>query len=116
VSPAQAGRIVRRLVAADGTVRDDVGAAVVAGLSRSELKVLLGSLRRDLRRRSVVVEVAGTEAPARQAAERRYAGASVDVHPNPGMGAGIRYRAGDDIVDASVRGAIRRIIAELGST
>jgi hypothetical protein len=60
--------------------------------------------------------VAGDAAPARRAAELRYAGRSVDVHANPGMGAGIRYRAGDDIVDASVRGAIRKIIAELGST
>jgi hypothetical protein len=107
---------VRRLVADDGSVRDDLGGEVIQVLSRSELKVLLGALHRELRRRSVVVEVAGTEAPARRAAERRYAGRTVDVHPNPGMGAGIRYRAGDDIVDASVRGAIRKIIAELGST
>ena len=116
MSPAEAGRVVRRLVAEDGAVRDDVAREVIRSLSRSQLKEVLGALRRDVRRRSVVVEVAGQESPARDAASRSFAGRPLEVRPNPGLGAGVRFRAGDDIVDASVRGAIRRIIAELEQT
>jgi hypothetical protein len=116
VSPSAARRLVGLALAEDGTVRDDAAVELLRLLSRSDLKAVLGALRRELRRRTVVVEVAGDVAPARRAAEESFAGRSVDAWPNPGLGAGVRFRAGDDIVDASVRGAIRRIIAELGST
>lgn len=105
--------MVRRFLAEDGSVRDDVAAEITRSLSRSQLKAVLGALHRELRRRSVVVEVAGEEAPARSAAARAFSGRPLEVRPNPGLGAGVRFRAGDDIVDASVRGAIRKIIAEL---
>jgi hypothetical protein len=116
VSPAAARRLIGRALAEDGSVRDDLAAGIVGSLSRSQLKAVLGALRRELRRRTVVIEVAGDVAPARQSAQESFSGRSVEAWANPGLGAGVRFRAGDDIVDASVRGAIRRIIAELEKT
>jgi F0F1-type ATP synthase delta subunit len=47
---------------------------------------------------------------------RQYPGRPVAVADDPLLGAGLQVQAGDDIVDASVRGIIRKIIVELGST
>jgi F0F1-type ATP synthase delta subunit len=44
---------------------------------------------------------------------RRYPGRAVGINRDESLGAGMRLRAGDDIVDASVRGYIRDIIEKL---
>jgi len=96
-------------------VRDEVAALLLRLMSRSQLKAFVGALRREQRRRTVSVEIAGDAGPAGRSVAERYPGRSVEVAQDPALGAGVRVRAGDDIVDASVRGIIRKIIAELGT-
>ncbi len=116
MTPAQAGRLVRRALSEDGSVREETAAGLLGVLSRSQLKAMAAALRRELRRRTVLVQVAGEADPVRQAAARRFPGRELDVASDPSLGAGVRVRTGDDVVDASVQGAIRRIITELGGT
>ena len=99
-----------------GDVRDDVAAMLLQSLSRSELKDFLAALRRELHRRHISVDVAGDPTVAGNAAAGRYPGREVDVERDERLGAGLRISAGDDIVDASVRGYVRKIIEELGGT
>jgi hypothetical protein len=116
VSPAAtAKRLVRGALAEDGTVRDEVAALLLRLMSRSQMKAFVGALRREQRRRTVSVEIAGDVGPAGRSVAERYPGRSVEVAQDSALGAGVRVRAGDDIVDASVRGIIRKIIAELGT-
>jgi hypothetical protein len=114
-SAAAMRRLVRGAFLEDGTVADDVAALLLQLRSRAELKAFLAAVKRDQRRRSVSVQIAGQEAPVRLAVEARYPGRPVDVAAEPALGAGMLVRAGDDIVDGSVRGIIRKIIAELGA-
>lgn len=117
MSPASAmRRLVRGAFSEDGTVAEDVAELVLRLSSRAQLKAFLAAARREQKKRSVSVQIAGEEAPVRVAVEERYPGRPVDVASDPALGAGVLVRAGDDIVDASVRGIIRKIIAELGST
>jgi hypothetical protein len=116
VSPAAAvRRLVRGAFSADGTVHDDVAALLLQLSSRVQLKAFLAAMRREQKKRSVSVQIDGEQAPTLLAVEERYPGRPVDIAADPTLGAGLRVRAGDDIVDASVRGIIRKIIAELGT-
>ncbi len=108
--------LVRRTLTDDGSVRDDVASLLMELQSRSQLKAFLAALRREIKRRTVFVKVAGDPAPAQRTVAERFPGRAVDVAPDASLGAGVRVSAGDDIVDASVHGTIQRIIAELGST
>ena len=52
--------------------------------------------------------------PARRAAVTRGASQrALEVTVDEGLGAGVRLRDGDDIIDASVHGYVERIIEEL---
>ncbi|MGA2976947.1 MAG: F0F1 ATP synthase subunit delta [Spirochaetia bacterium] len=107
-------RLVRLALDPNGGVREDVAAQIVRGLSRSQLKQFLSSLRRELARRRVSVGMAGEAGAEVDAAmARRYPGRAVGINRDESLGAGMRLRAGDDIVDASVRGYIRDIIEKL---
>ena len=100
-----------------GEVRDDLALLLLEHLTRAELKGLLAALRRELKRRRVTVEIAGDPGPAAgEAMARRYPGRTIEIGRNESLGAGLRISAGDDIVDASMRGYIRQIIEELGGT
>jgi hypothetical protein len=117
MSPAAAARtLVRRALTDEGTVRDDIAAMLLDRMSRSQLKAFAAVLRRELGRRTVTVTVAGDAGSARSEVGRQFPGRPVAVTDDPSLGAGLLVTAGDDIVDASVRGIIRKIIAELGST
>ena len=117
MSPAAAARaFVRQTLTPEGDVRDDVAALLLQSMSRSQLKSFAAALRRELGRRMVSVTVAGDGGAARSAVARQYPGRPLVVADDPALGAGLQVQAGDDIVDASVRGIIRKIIAELGST
>jgi F0F1-type ATP synthase delta subunit len=50
------------------------------------------------------------------AVEEQYPGRDVGVTTDESLGAGVRISAGDDIVDASIRGYIREIIGDLEGT
>jgi F0F1-type ATP synthase delta subunit len=112
---------VRRLIdlalGPDGEIREDIAAQVLQDLSRSDLKRFLSALRRELKQRRVFVTLAGSpSAGMEEAISGSYGGRALSVERDETMGAGVRVRAGDDIVDASVRGYIRDIIEKLEGT
>ncbi|HEY9593456.1 MAG TPA: hypothetical protein VHE79_03205 [Spirochaetia bacterium] len=110
-------RLVGLVLGDDGEIRDDVARRLLAELSRSELKRFNAALQRELARRRVSVVTAG-EAPesVRRVVGERYPGREIDLARDEFLGAGLRVRAGDDIVDASIRGYIRGIIEKLEGT
>jgi hypothetical protein len=108
-------RLVRGAFSEDGTVPDEVARLLLQLSSRVQLKGFLAAMRREQVRRSVSVRIDGEQGPARAAVAERYPGRPLDVSADRSLGAGLRVRAGDDIVDASVSGIIRKIIAELGA-
>ncbi len=110
-------RLVALVLSPDGEVDEQAAASLLSGFTRAQLKAFLAALRRELRRRQVMVEVAGGDGSAvREAIGARYPGRPVQVTREEGLGAGVRVSAGDDIVDASIQGYIRGIIEKLGST
>jgi F0F1-type ATP synthase delta subunit len=100
-----------------GDVTDGIAAMLLERLSRSQLKEFLAALRRELKRRHVYVSVAGEPGSAVSGAvAERFPGRELDLSRDDSLGGGVRISAGDDIVDASMRGYIRQIIEELGGT
>jgi hypothetical protein len=109
-------RLVALALSPDGQVNDEVAAQLLA-LPRSELKRFLVAFRLELRKRIVVVAVAGSPGTALgEAVARAYPGRRLDVETDEALGAGVKVSVGDDVVDASVHGYIREMIEELGST
>jgi F0F1-type ATP synthase delta subunit len=110
-------RLVDLAFSPDGTVREEIAGRILRDLSRSELKRFLTTLTREMARRRVDVALAGkaTAAVGSTVADR-YPGREVEVTQDELLGAGVRVRAGDDIVDASIRGYIRGIIEKLEGT
>lgn len=110
-------RLVALALAPDGQVNDVVAAELLSQLSRSDLKRFLAAFRLELKKRVVLVAVAGRPGAALdEAIARAYPGRRLDVETDEALGAGVKVSAGDDIVDASVHGYIREMIEELGST
>jgi F0F1-type ATP synthase delta subunit len=112
---------VKRLVAlaltAEGEVREEVASQLLQNLSRSQLKEFLAALRGEMKRRQVHITLAGKADDAAGASlEKSYPGRELTLVQDAALGAGVRISAGDDIVDASMRGYIREIIEELGGT
>jgi hypothetical protein len=112
---------VKRLVALaltpEGEVRDEVASRLLELLSRSQLKEFLAALRRELKRRQVHATLAGrVDAEVGISLAQSYPGRELTVAQDASLGGGVRISAGDDIVDASMRGYIREIIEELGGT
>jgi hypothetical protein len=110
-------RLVDVVLGPDGDIRDDVAERVLESLSRSDLKRFLAALRRELKQRRVFVTLAGDAAAGMDASiSGSYGGRALSIERDETMGAGVRVRAGDDIIDASVRGYIRDIIEKLEGT
>jgi F0F1-type ATP synthase delta subunit len=112
---------VKRLVALaltpEGEVREEVAARLLESLSRSQLKEFLAALRREMKRRQVHVTLAGeASATVGHSLAKSYPGRELTLAQDAALGGGVRIAAGDDIVDASMRGYIREIIEELGGT
>jgi F0F1-type ATP synthase delta subunit len=112
---------VKRLVALaftpEGEVRDEVASSLLEQLSRSQLKEFLAALLREMKRRQVHVTLAGeADAGVGDSLAKSYPGREVTLVQDAALGGGVRISAGDDIVDASMRGYIREIIEELGGT
>jgi hypothetical protein len=110
-------RLVALALGENGEIRDDVARRILRDLPRSEMKRFLSALQRELAHRRVSVVTAG---PAPAAVTRvmaeRYPGREIDLARDEFLGAGLRVRAGDDVVDASIRGYIRGIIEKLEGT
>ena len=107
-------RLVQLSLGPDGEIRDEIAERLLRGLSRSETKRFIAALRRELARRRVAVTLAGRSPEGMDASlSGAYGGRALAVENDESMGAGVRVRAGDDIIDASVRGYIRDIIEKL---
>ena len=110
-------RLARLVLTADGQVNEQAASALLSGFTRSQLKEFLAALRREILQRKVSVEVAGDQGGAAGAAiAERFPGRAVEVVRQENLGGGVRLRAGDDIVDASIQGYIKGIIAKLEGT
>jgi hypothetical protein len=108
---------VRLALTPDGEVNEEVAAMLLDRLTRSQLKQFLVALRQELKRRRVYVTVAGKPDPSvAPAVGEQYPGRDIGVEQDETLGAGVRISAGDDIVDASIRGYIREIIGDLEGT
>jgi hypothetical protein len=110
-------RLAKLALGADGQVDQETATALLAGFTRAQLKEFLAALRREIRRRRISVEVAGEPGASVSAAmAERYPGRAVEVSRQESLGGGVRLRAGDDIVDASIQGYIKGIIEKLEGT
>lgn len=108
-------KLARMTFSADGEINEEVAAWVLANLSRSELKSYLAALRREMRRRRVYVALSGgKESDVSGQIGARYPGRELSVSRDDALGAGVRVSAGDDIVDASVKGYLRELLEEIG--
>lgn len=55
----------------------------------------------------------GTESEVSGAMSERYPGKELAVYRDDGLGAGVKISAGDDIVDASVKGYLKELLGEI---
>ncbi len=107
--------LVELTLAADGTVDERLMPAVLGQLSRSQLKEYLAGLRRKARALRVEVAVSGEPEPgARDALEQAFSGREVVMTRDEALGGGVKINAGDDVLDASVRGYLRATLGKLG--
>jgi hypothetical protein len=98
-------RLARLTLAAGGEVDEQLASFILGRLTRTELKEYLFELRRALGRRRVLVSVSGETAPALlEELEREFSGRQTVVSRDESLGGGVRLRAGDDVIDASVKG------------
>ena len=110
-------RLVALVLTPQGDVRDEAASRLLELLSRSQLKEFLAALLRELKRRQVHATLAGAaDAEVSTSLAKSYPGRELTVAQDASLGGGVRVSAGDDIVDASMRGYIREIIEELGGT
>ena len=110
-------RLARLVLTPDGQIDGQAASALLAGFTRAQLKAFLAALRREMTRRMVSVEVAGEPgASVGTAMAERFPGRAVEVVRQESLGGGIKLRAGDDIVDASIQGYIKGIIEKLEGT
>jgi hypothetical protein len=110
-------RLAKLLLTADGQVDEQAAASLLSGFTRAQLKDFLAALRREIMRQKVSVEVAGEPGGSVGAAmAERYPGRTVEVVRQEDLGGGVKLRAGDDIVDASIQGYIKGIIQKLEGT
>ena len=107
-------RLVELSFRADGELDDETVAFILQRLGRSDLKRYRDALLQVLRRRSVTVSLeGGTERDVDEALRGRFPSRQVDISRDPGLGAGVRVKAGDDVQDASVMGYVRNILSQL---
>jgi len=108
---------LRLVLTPDGEVNETAAGMVLEKLTRPQLKRLLVALRQELKRRRVYVTVGGEpDAAVAPAVGEQYPGRTIDIERDESLGGGVRISAGDDIMDASIRGYIRKIIGDLEAT
>ncbi|MFW5882822.1 MAG: F0F1 ATP synthase subunit delta [Verrucomicrobiota bacterium] len=107
---------------AEGTVDPERVSAVLAALKKSPprnykqvLKSYLYLVRREIARRTAIIEHAGPIDPEqvesiRQSMTQRYGyPITTETRPNPQLFAGLRVRIGDDVYDASALGRLAQL-------
>ncbi|HTP59294.1 MAG TPA: hypothetical protein VMM82_10275 [Spirochaetia bacterium] len=100
--------------ASNGEINEEVASWVLANLTRSQLKAYLSALRREMRRRRVYVAMSGgKESEVGGAIGERYPGRELALYRDDGLGAGVKVSAGDDIMDASVKGYLHELLEEI---
>ncbi len=100
---------------AQGEVNEEVVSSILENLTRSQLKSYLSALRREMRRRRVYVALSGgRESDVSGTIGERYPGKELSISRDDGLGAGVKVSAGDDIVDASVKGYLKELLEEIG--
>ncbi len=110
-------RLAQLTFTADGQINEEIAAWVLQNLSRSQLKSYLSALRREMRRRRVFVALSGgKESEVGGQIGERYPGKELSVYRDDALGAGVKVSAGDDIMDASVKGYLRKLLEEIGKT
>ncbi len=108
-------KLARLTFTEDGRINEEIAAFALQNLSRSQLKSYLSALRREMRRRRVYVALSGgTESEVSSQVGEQYPGKELSISRDDGLGAGVRVSAGDDIVDASVKGYLRELLEEIG--
>ena len=86
-------RLVALVLTADGQVNDSAAADVIAGLSRADLKKFLAALRTEMKKRIVVVAVAGKPGPTmEEVVAAAYPGRRLDVETDESLGAGVKVQ------------------------
>ena len=104
-------RLARALLDAPAQAGETAMREALSGLTRRELKGLLAALREEDGRRSVRVSVAlSADRPAAETLAPLYKGRAMEVSTDPSLGAGMVVAAGDDIIDASVKGMIHAAV------
>ena len=99
----------------EGMINEAVASQVLENLTRAQLKSYLAALRREMRRRRVYVALeGGRESEVSGPIGERYPGRELSIYRDQGLGAGVKVSAGDDIVDASVKGYLRELLEEIG--
>ena len=97
-----------------GEINEEVASWALTNLTRSQLKSYLAALRREMRRRSVYVALSGgVDSEVRGPIGERYPGWELSIARDDSLGGGIRVRAGDDIVDASIKGYLKELLEEI---
>lgn len=110
-------KLVAMTFTPSGDVNPAVASWVLENLTRSQLKAYLAALRRELRRRRVYVELSGGSAnEVGGELGERYPDRELAISRDESLGAGVRVSAGDDIVDASIRGYLRGLLGEIGKS
>jgi len=98
----------------NGEINEELASWALANLTRSQLKAYLSALQREMRRRRVYVAISGgKESDVSGAIGERYPGRELAVYRDDGLAAGVRVSAGDDIVDASVKGYLHELLEEI---
>jgi hypothetical protein len=97
-----------------GEINEEVASLALTNLTRAQLKSYLAALRREMRRRSVYVVLSGgAESEVRGPIGERYPGRELSIARDDSLGGGVRVSAGDDIVDASVKGYLKELLEEI---
>jgi len=97
-----------------GEINEEVASWALANLTRSQLKLYLAALRREMRRRSVYIALSGgVESEVRGSIGEQYPGRELSLGHDDSLGGGVKVSAGDDIVDASIKGYLKELLEEI---
>jgi F0F1-type ATP synthase delta subunit len=107
-------KLARLTLTTSGEVDGRIASFALNRLSRSELKNYLFHLREEIARRRVEVSVAGpADETLWKELEKEFSDKETIVSSDETLGAGVRVRDGDDVIDASVKGLVEETIDRL---
>ncbi len=110
---AKVKRLARVTLGPGDLIDESAAELAMTRLTRSELKEYLSELKREIAARRVLVSVSGPAGRVDDELRRRYAGSQTVVTSDESLGGGMKIRAGDDLIDASVKGLVSGTIDRL---